>query len=231
MKTILIALIFCTGTANILAQSDARSKQFNLQDGIAVQGYDPVAYFTQHKAVKGKKDFALSKDGITYYFSNASNKELFGKNSANYEPQYGGWCAYAMGETGEKVEIDPETFKILDGKLYVFYNSLFNNTLPNGTKMKPTSRPGLTRTGKPSLNERIMKSKKIVSMILRLVAAAILLQTLYFKFTGQPESVYIFSKIGIEPWGRVGSGIAELVASILLLLPATITIGAAMQRE
>jgi len=71
-----------------------------------------------------------------------------------------------------------------------------------------------------------MKTKNIVSIILRVVAAIIMLQTLYFKFTAQPESVYIFSKIGIEPWGRIATGIAELVASVLLLVPATIVIGA-----
>lgn len=67
---------------------------------------------------------------------------------------------------------------------------------------------------------------KIVSIILRLVAAFIMLQTLYFKFTAQPESVYIFTQVGIEPWGRIGTGIAELIASLLLLIPATIAVGA-----
>jgi len=66
----------------------------------------------------------------------------------------------------------------------------------------------------------------MLSGLLRLVAAVILLQTLYFKFMGQPESIYIFSKVGMEPWGRIGSGVAELLASILLLVPATIVIGA-----
>ena len=60
---------------------------------------------------------------------------------------------------------------------------------------------------------------KIASWMLRLVAAAILLQTLYFKFTGAPESVYIFTKVGAEPWGRIGSGVVELIAAILLLTP------------
>lgn len=60
---------------------------------------------------------------------------------------------------------------------------------------------------------------KVVSWILRITAAIILLQTLYFKFTGAPESVYIFTKVHAEPWGRIGSGIMELVASILLLTP------------
>ena len=62
-------------------------------------------------------------------------------------------------------------------------------------------------------------SKKVVTWALRLIAAIIMLQTLYFKFTASEESVYIFSTVGMEPWGRIGSGIAELVASILILIP------------
>lgn len=73
-----------------------------------------------------------------------------------------------------------------------------------------------------------MSAKNIVSIALRVLAAIIMLQTLYFKFTAQPESVYIFSKVGIEPWGRIITGIAELVASVLLLVPATVVIGALM---
>ena len=68
----------------------------------------------------------------------------------------------------------------------------------------------------------------VVSWLLQVVAAGILLQTLFFKFTGASESVYIFSTLGAEPWGRIGSGIVELIASILLLVPATTTIGAAL---
>lgn len=67
-----------------------------------------------------------------------------------------------------------------------------------------------------------------VIFVLRLVVAAILAQTLYFKFTGAPESVYIFQTLGIEPWGRIGSGIAELVAAVLLLLPRTAVWGAVL---
>ena len=73
-----------------------------------------------------------------------------------------------------------------------------------------------------------MNLKKIISLVLRLVAAIIMLQTLYFKFTAQPESIYIFSAVGIEPWGRIATGVAELIAAILLLIPATIALGAVM---
>lgn len=70
-----------------------------------------------------------------------------------------------------------------------------------------------------------MKLTSILSWLLRLVAAIILLQTLYFKFTGHPQSVELFTKLGVEPWGRIGTGIIELVAGILLLIPATAFIG------
>jgi hypothetical protein len=70
------------------------------------------------------------------------------------------------------------------------------------------------------------KVRHTVDWICRLAAAAILLQTLFFKFTAAPESVYIFSTLGLEPWGRIGSGVAELIASVLLLIPATTALGA-----
>lgn len=72
----------------------------------------------------------------------------------------------------------------------------------------------------------LTKRQKIVSWIAQLTAAVILLQTLYFKFTGAPESIYIFETVGAEPWGRIGSGIVELIAGVLLLVPATAAIGA-----
>ncbi len=71
-----------------------------------------------------------------------------------------------------------------------------------------------------------MNIKQIIYLALRVVAAFILLQTLYFKFTAQPESVELFTKLGVEPWGRIGTGIIELITGILLLIPATVFIGA-----
>lgn len=112
-----------------------RKKHLNLsKSGLAIDGYDPVAYFKSSKAIEGKKEFAVNHQGAVYYFSNAENKETFFKNPSVYEPQYGGWCAYAMGKNGEKVNIDPQTFKIINGKLYLFYNRLFNNTLTSWNK-------------------------------------------------------------------------------------------------
>lgn len=130
-KTILtlLTLSVISISAAFAQNATERKKEFNIdKTTLAIEGYDPVAYFTSGTAVEGKKEITLINNGITYRFSTNQNKELFKANPAKYEPQYGGWCAYAMGETGEKVEIDPETFKILDGKLYLFYNKFFNNT-------------------------------------------------------------------------------------------------------
>jgi uncharacterized membrane protein YphA (DoxX/SURF4 family) len=74
----------------------------------------------------------------------------------------------------------------------------------------------------------LTRTQTVVSWALQLAAAGILLQTLFFKFTGAEESVYIFTTLGVEPWGRIGSGIAELIASVLLLVPATVPVGAAL---
>ena len=135
MKKKLVFLIFSLFLMNSsFAQIAIRTKHFNLDKGIAIQGYDPVAYFTVNKAVKGKKELAASFEGATYYFSTSANKESFLKTPKKYEPEYGGWCSYAMGASGEKVEIDPETFKIVNGKLNLFYNAFFNNTLPKWNK-------------------------------------------------------------------------------------------------
>lgn len=135
-SSLLFTLFLCVASSALIAQdaSTIRKKHFNLDEGVALQGYDPVAYILQNKAVKGTKDLAVAYQGATYYFASAANKEEFKKNPARYEPEYGGWCAYAMGEKGEKVSVDPKTFKIVGGKLYLFYNKFFNNTLTDWNK-------------------------------------------------------------------------------------------------
>lgn len=133
MKQFVFLLSIITSVTTAQAQDQKRVQLFNLEKTIAVQGFDVVAYFNG-KAVKGNSSNAVIHQGVKYHFSTTANKEEFKKNPAKYEPQYGGWCAYAMGATGEKVEIDPETFKIVNGKLYLFYNKFFNNTLKSWNK-------------------------------------------------------------------------------------------------
>jgi len=137
--TTVFTVLLLSSTA--FAQQTTRIAQFNIEKGVALQGYDPVAYFTENKAIKGKKELAVAAEGVTYYFATVEDKELFKKDYKKYEPQYGGWCAYAMGATGEKVEIDPEKFKIVGGKLYLFYHSWTNNTLSKWNKDEANLKP------------------------------------------------------------------------------------------
>ena len=105
-----------------------RQIDLNIQQGIALAGYDPVAYF-DHQVAKVKQGYQSAYQCITYYFSTEENRAKFRQTPETYLPQYGGWCAYAMGVTGEKVSVNPKTYKIINGKLYLFYNAFFNNTL------------------------------------------------------------------------------------------------------
>lgn len=133
MKQVFFIFLLCCSLTVMAQPQTNRALQYNVEGKLALLGYDPVAYF-QGKAKKGKESLAVTYLGITYYFSSAQNKDTFSQNATAYEPQYGGWCAYAMGAKGEKVAVDPETYKILNGKLYLFYNAYFNNTLKSWNK-------------------------------------------------------------------------------------------------
>ncbi len=97
------------------------SAQNNLKDGVAIQGYDPVAYFVEGKAVLGLKEIKTQYDNATYYFATEVNKEEFVKNPDKFVPQYGGYCAYGLSK-GYKAPIDPKAFTIVEDKLYLNYS-------------------------------------------------------------------------------------------------------------
>ncbi len=122
--------------ANSQTDPRIRKKEFNIDNGVALHGYDALSYFLG-KPIKGNKKFTVVYEEVNYQFVNEQNAETFKKSPAKYEPAYGGWCAYAMGDRGEKVDFDPLTYKIKDGKLYVFYNKFFNNTLDKWNKDEP----------------------------------------------------------------------------------------------
>lgn len=133
--SVLLIAFFSLSSLIVSAQDTGQRKEnFNLDEDVAISGYDPVAYFKTNAAVKGQSNLAVFHQGVVYHFSSVANKEEFKKNPAQYEPQYGGWCAYAMGAKGSKVNINPETFKIVNGKLFLFYNKRGNNTLTSWNK-------------------------------------------------------------------------------------------------
>ncbi|MBX2944407.1 MAG: YHS domain protein [Cyclobacteriaceae bacterium] len=110
-----------------------RIANFNIVKGVAIYGYDPVSYF-EGKPVIGKAELKWEYNGVVYQFASTSTLSQFKASPEQYEPAYGGWCAFAMGDYGEKVKVDPLTYKITDGKLYLFYNFWGNNTLNEWNK-------------------------------------------------------------------------------------------------
>ncbi|WP_299049586.1 YHS domain-containing (seleno)protein [uncultured Polaribacter sp.] len=104
------------------------AQDYNLKGGYVAEGYDVVAYFN-NIAAKGNKKFSTTYDGVQFKFVSKENLKTFVKSPKKYIPAYGGYCAYAIGVKGEKVSINPKTFEIRDGKLYLFYNAWGTNTL------------------------------------------------------------------------------------------------------
>ena len=90
--------------------------------GLAIGGYDVVEYFRSNKAVKGTAAFSARWNNAIYYFTSEANKKTFENEPSRYLPQYDGYCALAIGTTGKKISIDPNTFKVTDGKLYLFFH-------------------------------------------------------------------------------------------------------------
>lgn len=115
----MILAVLMLGCASGLHAAD---KKLNLdKQGLAIQGYDPVAFFTQHKPVKGNPQFQSQYHGGTYYFASAEDKAMFDANAEKYEPSFGGFCAYGVSRN-KLVEIDVEAFQIVDGRLLLQYS-------------------------------------------------------------------------------------------------------------
>ena len=95
------------------------------EDNIALRGYDVVNFFTDKAALKGSSSHSTKHNGATYYFASEDHKALFMAKPDKYLPQYGGYCAFAMGMKNATVPSNPDTYKMIDGKLYVFFNDLY----------------------------------------------------------------------------------------------------------
>ena len=93
----------------------------NAASGVAIEGYDPVAYFTAGKPVKGSPKFSAAHDGATWRFSSAENRDAFSADPARYAPQFGGYCAWAVSQ-GYTAKIDPAAWKVVNDKLYLNYS-------------------------------------------------------------------------------------------------------------
>lgn len=122
MKTIkfLLTLVLSVAAFNANAQVAPVDDK-----GIAIGGYDVVAYFS-NSAVKGNNQFTAKYDKATYRFSTKENRDAFVKSPTKYLPQFDGYCAWGIATSGSKFPINPETFDVVDGKLYLFFNGPFD---------------------------------------------------------------------------------------------------------
>jgi len=131
MKKLVSILLFVSLATPLLAQSKTL---LNLdKTGVAIQGYDPVAFFVDHKPVKGKAEFSTSHDGATYLFSSKEHKELFDKEPGKYEPVFGGYCAYGVSHN-KLAQIDVDAFQIVDGRLLLQYSKSVRDDFNKDTK-------------------------------------------------------------------------------------------------
>jgi len=115
MKTIL-ACVLLVFACCVQAQNNVDSS------GLALKGYDPVAYFSEKRPVPGKPELTARHEGATYRFASAANRDAFAAAPATYAPQYGGYCAFGMA-SGYKAPIEPDAWTVVDGKLYLNYDS------------------------------------------------------------------------------------------------------------
>ena len=119
--------LIIVGLITIMLEANAQTKlTFVNDDNVALRGYDVVNYFTDKEAKEGSSALAVKHDGVTYYFASEEHKNMFTANPDKFLPAYGGYCAFAMGMKNATVPSNPDTYKIVDGKLYVFFNDLYD---------------------------------------------------------------------------------------------------------
>ena len=124
-------LISVLSTVSILVFSNfsvfATNEENTKEYGVAIKGYDTVAYFTDSRAIKGKSEYAYNWNDASWYFSKPENRDLFAANPDRYAPQFRGHCAYGLAK-GMLVAADPEEWTIVDGKLYMNYDRSFRDS-------------------------------------------------------------------------------------------------------
>jgi YHS domain-containing protein len=144
MKRIILFLLVAGLVLPALA--DGKSLLNLDKSGVAIQGYDPVAFFTDGKPVKGDSKYLAKRDGAIYFFASKEHKDMFNSDPAKYEPSFGGYCAYGVSRN-KLVEIDVDAFQIVDGRLLLQYSKGvrddFNKDRTGNLAKADTNWPGL----------------------------------------------------------------------------------------
>lgn len=147
-RRVLVAALVFVCLAPLAARAASPEIFTGLVKGVAVGGYDPVAYFADHKPVPGKADITYSWKGATWRFASTQNRDSFKANPENYAPRYGGYCAYAVSQ-GATAKGDPQVWKIVDGKLYLNLSpsvqKLWEKDIPGYIKAADKNWPGVLK--------------------------------------------------------------------------------------
>lgn len=143
MKKLLLALTLFMAVSAVAGTKSLVNVDKN---GVGLQGYDPVAYFTQNRPVQGNPQIQSTYNGVKYYFASQEDKKTFDANPSKYEPQFGGYCAYAASQ-GHTAPIQVGAFQIVDGRLLLQYSQSvqekFNKDTQGNLKKADANWPGL----------------------------------------------------------------------------------------
>jgi len=147
-------LLFATITLLAVARLAIAAEVINVdQNGLALQGYDPVAYFTDHKPVKGNPQFTVTYNGATYQFASAAHKQMFEREPAKFAPQFGGFCGYAAS-INKLAPIEVEYFQVLHGRLVLQHNEkawkLWHQDVEGNLKKADANWPTLSQQKPPT---------------------------------------------------------------------------------
>lgn len=138
-SVLIIALVAFSVTFKVSPVSWALWGIVNTTDEVAIEGYDPVAYHREAKAIKGDASLEYRWNNVSWYFSSAENRALFQSNPEMYVPQFGGFCATAVS-TGLTIDVNPEAWHVDNNKLYLFFDTgsrdSFVEAIPNGIIVK-----------------------------------------------------------------------------------------------
>jgi YHS domain-containing protein len=144
-----MAVVLGLGMGQVGAADSTSGKYNSVYAGLGIKGYDPVAYFTDGKAVQGKKEFAFEWKGVTWQFASAEHRDSFKADPEKYAPQYGAYCSWGVAQ-GKLFDVDPvNAWKIVDGKLYMNFNSdieaAWEKDIPGFISKADRNWPGLNR--------------------------------------------------------------------------------------
>lgn len=186
-----------TSSVQAALAPDRNAAAINKDDAsLAAGGYDVVAYFPEGGGTptKGKKEFSVDQGGATYRFATKQNLERFKADPDKYEPAHGGWCSYAMAVKGEKVEVDPKSFVIQDGRLLLFYKDLFSDTRKDWVKKQAEYLPKADASWKKLSGESPRTAEARAQQTLQAQLDA---KRAEFESKASPEQLAAYNK-GIE---------------------------------